>query len=107
MWTSKNSIRLKSEVDLQLWKTQMTMWTSVGLWESIKENIKASATESLGYYELKHHKPKFDEQCLKLLDYRKQAELQWLQKPSQINADNLNNVRCKIRITFRNRKEHI
>jgi hypothetical protein len=26
-------------------------------WESIKENIKASLAESLGYYELKQHKP--------------------------------------------------
>jgi len=26
-------------------------------WESITEDIKASETESLGYYELKQHKP--------------------------------------------------
>ena len=33
-------------------------------WESIKENIKTSAKESLGLQELKKHKPWFDEECL-------------------------------------------
>jgi len=28
-------------------------------WENIKENIKTSAKESLGIYELKQHKPWF------------------------------------------------
>jgi len=37
-------------------------------WESIKENIKISATESLGMYETKQHKPWFDEECLGILD---------------------------------------
>jgi hypothetical protein len=32
-------------------------------WESIRENMKASAAESLGYYELKQHKLWFDEEC--------------------------------------------
>jgi hypothetical protein len=31
------------------------------IWETIRENIKISAKESLGYYELKKHKPWFDE----------------------------------------------
>jgi hypothetical protein len=30
-------------------------------WEMIRENIKISAKESLRYYELKKHKPWFDE----------------------------------------------
>jgi hypothetical protein len=42
-------------------------------WETIRENIKISAKESLGYFELKKHKPWFDEGCSKLLDQRKQA----------------------------------
>ena len=37
-------------------------------WESIKENIKPSATESLGMHEMKQHKPWFDEECLSILD---------------------------------------
>jgi hypothetical protein len=32
-------------------------------WETIRENIKISAKESLRYYELKEHKPWFDEGC--------------------------------------------
>jgi hypothetical protein len=42
-------------------------------WETIRENIKISAKESLGYFELKKHKPWFDEGCSKLLDQRKQT----------------------------------
>jgi hypothetical protein len=34
--------------------------------ETIRENIKISAKEGLGYYELKKHKPWFDEGCSKL-----------------------------------------
>jgi hypothetical protein len=52
-------------------------------WELIKENINISAKESLGYYELKKHKPWFDEACSKLVDQRKQAKFQWLQDPSE------------------------
>jgi hypothetical protein len=37
-------------------------------WETIRENIKISAKESLGYYKLKRHKPWFDEGCSKILD---------------------------------------
>jgi hypothetical protein len=61
-------------------------------WEMITENIKISAKESLDYFELKKHKPWFDEGCTKLLYQRKQTKLQWLQDPSEINGDNLNNV---------------
>jgi hypothetical protein len=48
-------------------------------WEMIRENINISAKESLGYFELKNHKPWFDEACSELVDERKQAKLQWLQ----------------------------
>jgi hypothetical protein len=52
-------------------------------WETIRENIKISAKESLGYYELKTHKP-------------------WLQDPNEINGNNLNNVRREASRHFRN-----
>jgi hypothetical protein len=51
-------------------------------WETIRENIKISAKESQGYFELKKHKPCFDEGCSKLLDQSKQAKLWWLQNPN-------------------------
>jgi hypothetical protein len=41
---------------------------------------------------MKKHKPWFDEGCSKLSEQRKQAELQWLQNPSEMNGDNLNNM---------------
>ena len=46
-------------------------------WEDIKENLIASAKESLGLYDLKQHKAWFDEECLCFLDHREQAKKQW------------------------------
>jgi hypothetical protein len=73
-------------------------------WETIRENIKISVKESLGYFEFKKHEPWFDERCSKLLDQRKQTKLQGLQDPSEINGDNLNNVRREASRHFRNKK---
>jgi hypothetical protein len=73
-------------------------------WETIRENIKISAKESLGYFEFKKHKPRFDEGCSKLLDQRKEAKLQWLQDPSEINGDNLNNAGHEASRHFWNKK---
>jgi hypothetical protein len=84
------SIILKSQIGSQLWKT----WTPVDInkgVETVRENIKISAKRSLGYYELRKHKPWLNEGCSELLDQRKQAKLQRLQDPSEINEDNLNN----------------
>jgi hypothetical protein len=47
-------------------------------WENIKQNIKTSARESLGLYELKQHNPWFDDKCSRLLDQRKQSKMQWV-----------------------------
>jgi hypothetical protein len=52
----------------------MKMGMSVGL-EKVLEY--KSFSDSLGY-ELKWHKPWFNEECLRLLYQRMQAEFQWL-----------------------------
>ena len=62
-------------------------------WENIQENIKTSATESLGLDGLKQHKQWFGEECLGFLDQRKQVKMQLVQNPSQSNADNPNKVK--------------
>jgi hypothetical protein len=54
--------------------------------------------------EPKKNKPWFDEGCSKLLDQRKQAKLQWLQDPSEINGDNLNHIKREASRHFRNKK---
>jgi hypothetical protein len=56
-----------------------------------------------GYFDFKKHKPWFDEGCSTLLDQRKQAKLQWLQDPSEINGDKPNNVRREVSRHFRNK----
>jgi hypothetical protein len=45
-------------------------------WETIGKNIQISAKESLGYFELKKHKPWFDEGCSKILHRKKEAKSQ-------------------------------
>jgi hypothetical protein len=72
--------------------------------ESIIENIKTSAKDNLRFHRLKHNKPWFDDECSKLIDQRKQAKLQWLQNPNQINGDNLKNLRRETSRIFRNKK---
>ena len=71
-------------------------------WENIKENIKTSARKSLGLYELKQHKPWFDEERARFLDKRKQTKMQWLLDPNQGSVDNLNNTRRETSRHFRN-----
>jgi hypothetical protein len=72
-------------------------------WETIRENLKVSAKESLGYYEFKKHTPWFDGGCSELLDQRKQAALQSLQDRSEINGDYLNNIRREASRHLRNK----
>jgi hypothetical protein len=73
-------------------------------WESIKENIKTSVKENLEYYKLKHNIPWFDDECSKLIGQLKQTKLQWLQNPSQINGNNLKNLKPETSRTFRKKK---
>jgi hypothetical protein len=63
--------------------------------------MKASGTENVGYYELKQHKPWFDESYSTSLDQRKQANLQCLHNPSQTNSDNVKSVKCGSSRTLR------
>jgi hypothetical protein len=72
--------------------------------ETIRENIRISAKESIGFCESKAYKPWFNEKCLKLVDRRKQAKLQWLQDSNVVNGDNLHNVRREASRHFRNKK---
>jgi hypothetical protein len=86
----------------------MQNWKLIILGKKIQGNITISAEESLGYFELKKHKPWFNEGCSKLLDQRKQAKLQWLQDPGEINGDSLSNVRHEACRYFRiNKTEYL
>jgi hypothetical protein len=76
-------------------------------WETIRENIKISIKDILNCFELKKHKPWLDKGCSKLLNQSKQVKLQWLQDPSEINGDNLKNVRCETSRYFRNKGGNI
>jgi hypothetical protein len=73
-------------------------------WETIRENIRISAKESTRLCESKSYKQGFDEECLKLVDRKKQAKPEWLQDPSEVNEDNLSNVRRDASRRFRNKK---
>jgi hypothetical protein len=54
---------------------------------------------SLGHYKLKQHKPQFNEEYSKLLVRTRQPKLQWLQNPSQMNGDNMDNEKCEASMT--------
>jgi hypothetical protein len=43
--------------------------------ESIRENVKTSAKDNLGYQKLKHNKPWFNDECSKFIAQQKQAKL--------------------------------
>ncbi|PNF23925.1 hypothetical protein B7P43_G12842, partial [Cryptotermes secundus] len=49
--------------------------------------------------------PWFDDGYSKFLDQRKQAKLQWLQDPSELNGDNLNNIRRETSRYFGDKKK--
>jgi len=68
---------------------------------NIKEHIRTLTKENIGLYELKQHKPWFDEECSRFLDQRKQAKIHWLQDPNHSNVCNLNYVSCEASLLFR------
>jgi hypothetical protein len=76
-------------------------------WEGIRGSIKTPAKENLGYHRLKFNKPWFDDECSKLIDQQKQAKLQWLQNPSQIDGDDLPDLRCETSRTLGTRMLNI
>jgi hypothetical protein len=105
-----NEVECKEKYRVEVWNgfavsedlaAEIKIYT---IWETIWENIKISAKEILGYYELKKHKSWFEERCSKLLDQRKLTKLQWLQDPHVKGGDKLNTVRREASIHFRNKK---
>jgi hypothetical protein len=61
-----NDIEGKEEFCVEISNRFAALDTEVEInsaWETIMENIKISVKESLGYFELKKHKPWFDEGC--------------------------------------------
>jgi hypothetical protein len=69
------------------------MWISTGLRNVLEAIIQLEPKKSLGYIELKQHSSWFGEEFSELLIQRKEAKPQWLHDHSQVNGDNLNNVR--------------
>jgi hypothetical protein len=73
-------------------------------WGTIRGTINISAKEILGCYELKKHKIRFDDGWSKLLEERQQCKFQWLGNPSEINGDNLNNIRREAHWNFKKKE---
>jgi hypothetical protein len=51
------------------------MHFNIMIWETIGENIKICARESLGYYELKKNKPWSDEGCFKIIRPKETSQI--------------------------------
>jgi hypothetical protein len=73
-------------------------------WKTIREIIAILAKLSLGYYtrKLEKNRPCFDESCLELSDEMKQPKLQCLQYESEINIDNMSNIKLEAGRHFKN-----
>ena len=107
-WRLGNSIRLRSYKVCSIGELTNDGENINRGWVNIRENIKTSATGSLGQYEFEQHKHWFDEECLSFLKKRKQVKMQWLQGPNQSNIYNLNNVRREAYRHFRSKwKEYL
>jgi hypothetical protein len=72
--------------------------------DTTRENIKISAKASIDLCESKHHKPWFEEECLKMADLKKQAKLQWFQGPSKAYQDNLSRREASRHFRNKNRE---
>jgi hypothetical protein len=104
-----NEVEAKEQYLVELWKRfasveNLDAGVGVRAYQTISKNIKISAKESLGQFELKKYNPWFNEGCSKLLAQRKQAKLQRLQHPSKVNLNNLNNIRHEASRHVRNNK---
>ena len=73
-------------------------------WENIIYNIKVTVRESIGYYGVKKKTPWFDENCSNVVELRKQAKLNFLQDPTQVNRDNYHSERRETSRALRNKK---
>jgi hypothetical protein len=62
-------------------------------WETTRNNIKISAQNIRGYFEVRKHKPGINEGHSKLLDQSKYTKVQWLQELSKKNGNDRNNIR--------------
>jgi hypothetical protein len=101
---SELDIRKKYLIEISNWITALENLSDSEdinrAWENIKENGRTLNQDNLGLYELKRHKPWFDEECSRFLDQRKQAKMQWLQDPNHSNVGNLNNISYEASILF-------
>jgi hypothetical protein len=73
--------------------------------ENYQRKYQHFSQRNLHYYKLKKRKPWFYERRWELLDQRKETKLQKLENPSEINGDNLKNVRHEASRYFRNKKK--
>jgi hypothetical protein len=71
-------------------------------WERIRENSNFSQKES-ELLRIEKDNPWFDAGCSRLLYQRKQAKFYLLQDPSEVDGDNLNNVRFGVSRHFTNK----
>jgi hypothetical protein len=66
-----NGVKLKEEFQVKISNRFLALKNLendanvYNIWCSIRESMKASAAESLGYYQFKQYKPRFDEMCSK------------------------------------------
>ncbi|PSN43801.1 hypothetical protein C0J52_15501 [Blattella germanica] len=62
-------------------------------WETIRDTIKLSASESVGHLKKRQSRKWFDEECVDMVHKRKLAKMNWMREPNEQNSEQLCSIR--------------
>jgi hypothetical protein len=71
----------------------------------IRYSVKLSAKKNLGFYKLRQHKPLFDKECSRTIRSKEASKMSMVTGSTQVNGDNLNNVRHEASKHVRNKMQ--
>ncbi|PSN41362.1 hypothetical protein C0J52_19113 [Blattella germanica] len=73
-------------------------------WETIRDTIKLSASESKGLLKKRQSRKWFDEECVDMVHKRKLAKMNWMREPNEINSEQLRSIRRETIRFLKNKK---
>ncbi|PSN35187.1 hypothetical protein C0J52_22574 [Blattella germanica] len=73
-------------------------------WESIRDTIKLSASESIGILKKRQSRKWFDDECVDMVHKRKLAKMNWMREPNEQNSEQLCSIRRETTRFLKNKK---
>ncbi|PSN38555.1 hypothetical protein C0J52_14819 [Blattella germanica] len=73
-------------------------------WESIRDTIKLSASESVGLLKKRQSRKWFDDECADMVNKRKLAKMNWMREPNEQNSEQLCSIRRETTRFLKNKK---